>query len=61
MWDLERAALTRRELRLKRLRELELENQDRLGYLAHPQREEEFRGCENAAEWPERGSQLPAE
>jgi hypothetical protein len=38
----------------KRLRELELEEQDRRGYLAQPQREEEFRIWEDAAAWPER-------
>jgi hypothetical protein len=36
-----------------RLRELELEERDRRGYLAHPQREEEFRVWEDAAAWPE--------
>jgi metal-responsive CopG/Arc/MetJ family transcriptional regulator len=39
---------------LKRLRELELEEQDRRGYLAQPQREDEFRIWEDAAAWPER-------
>jgi hypothetical protein len=38
---------------LKRLRDLELEAQDRRGYLAQPQREEEFRTWEDAAAWPE--------
>jgi metal-responsive CopG/Arc/MetJ family transcriptional regulator len=38
---------------LKRLRDLELEEQDRRGYLAHPQRAEEFRTWEDAAAWPE--------
>jgi len=38
---------------LKRLHELELEKRDRRGYLAHPQREEEFRVWEDAAAWPE--------
>jgi hypothetical protein len=38
---------------LKRLRELELEEQDRRGYLARPQQEEEFRVWEDAAAWPE--------
>ena len=32
---------------------LELEAQDRCGYLAQPQREEEFRLWEDAAAWPE--------
>ena len=50
-----RSALIRRALRehLKRLRERELEEQDRRGYLARPQREDEFRIWEDAASWPE--------
>ena len=50
-----RSALIRQALRehLKRLRELELEEQDRRGYLAQPQREEDFRVWEDAARWPE--------
>jgi metal-responsive CopG/Arc/MetJ family transcriptional regulator len=50
-----RSALIRQALRqhLKRLREMELEEQDRRGYLARPQREEEFRRWEDAAAWPE--------
>jgi metal-responsive CopG/Arc/MetJ family transcriptional regulator len=50
-----RSALIRRALEehLKRLRELELEAQDRRGYAAKPQREEEFRLWEDAAAWPE--------
>jgi metal-responsive CopG/Arc/MetJ family transcriptional regulator len=50
-----RSALVRDALRrhLKHLRELELEEQDRRGYLARPQREEEFRVWEDAAVWPE--------
>jgi metal-responsive CopG/Arc/MetJ family transcriptional regulator len=50
-----RSALIRQALQqhLKRLRELKLEEQDRRGYLAQPQREEEFRSLENAAAWPE--------
>jgi metal-responsive CopG/Arc/MetJ family transcriptional regulator len=49
-----RSALIRHALQqhLKRLRELELEEQDRRGYLAHPQREDEFRVWEDAAAWP---------
>jgi hypothetical protein len=35
------------------LRELEVEEHDRRGYLAKPQREEEFRVWEDAAVWPE--------
>ena len=38
--------------RLERLHELELEERDRRGYLAKPQREEEFRVWEDAAAWP---------
>ncbi|MGA2275720.1 MAG: CopG family transcriptional regulator [Bryobacteraceae bacterium] len=50
-----RSALIRQALEqhLKRLRELELEERDRRGYLAHPQREEEYRVWEDAAAWPE--------
>ena len=50
-----RSALIRHALQehLKRLRELELEEQDRRGYLAQPQREDEFRVWEDAAAWPE--------
>jgi len=50
-----RSALIRDALRehLKRSRELELEERDRRGYLAKPQREEEFRTWEDAAAWPE--------
>ena len=40
------------EQHLKRLRELDLEEQDRRGYLAQPQREEEYRTWEGAAAWP---------
>jgi metal-responsive CopG/Arc/MetJ family transcriptional regulator len=52
---LNRSALVRQALQqhLKRLRELELEEQDRRGYLAKPQREDEFRLWEEAAAWPE--------
>ena len=51
-----RSALIRQalEVHLKRLRELELEEQDRRGYLARPQREDEFRIWEDAAAWPGR-------
>jgi metal-responsive CopG/Arc/MetJ family transcriptional regulator len=50
-----RSALIRQALQqhLKRLRELEMEERDRRGYLAHPQRKEEFRIWEDAAAWPE--------
>ena len=51
-----RSALIRRALRdlLKRLREVELEEQDRRGNLAQPQREDEYRPYEDAAVLPER-------
>jgi metal-responsive CopG/Arc/MetJ family transcriptional regulator len=51
-----RSALIRQALQahLKRLRELELEQQDRRGYMSRPQREEEFRIWEDVASWPER-------
>ena len=50
-----RSGLVRQALQehLKRLRELELEEQDRRGYMAQPQREDEFRVWEDAAAWPE--------
>ena len=50
-----RSALIRQALQqhLKRMRELELEAQDRRGYLAQPQRDAEFRVWEDAAAWPE--------
>ena len=49
-----RSALIRRALErhLKHLHELELEERDRRGYLAHPQREEEYRVWETVASWP---------
>ena len=52
---LNRSALIRQALQqhLKRLHELELEARDRRGYLAQPQREDEFRIWEDAAAWPE--------
>jgi metal-responsive CopG/Arc/MetJ family transcriptional regulator len=50
-----RSALIRQALQqhLKRMWELELEERDRRGYLAQPQREDEFRMWEDAAAWPE--------
>jgi hypothetical protein len=39
---------------IKRSRELALEEQDRRGYMAQPQREDEFRVWADAAAWPER-------
>lgn len=50
-----RSALIRHALQehLKRLKERELEARDRQGYLAKPQREDEFRVWEDAAVWPE--------
>ena len=52
--EMNRSALIRQALdrHLKYLHELELEDRDRRGYLAHPQREEEFRIWEDAASWP---------
>ena len=51
---LNRSALIRQALarHLKHLHELELEERDRRGYLAQPQREEEYRIWEDAAAWP---------
>jgi len=51
-----RSALIREALQrhLKHLHELELEERDRQGYLAQPQREEEFRVWEDTASWPQR-------
>ena len=53
-YEVNRSALIRQALdrHLKYLHELELEDRDRRGYLAHPQREEEFRKWEDAASWP---------
>ena len=53
-YEVNRSALIRQALdrHLKYLHELELEDRDRRGYLAHPQRKEEFRIWENAASWP---------
>jgi metal-responsive CopG/Arc/MetJ family transcriptional regulator len=50
-----RSELIRHALRehLNRLRKLELEERDRRGYLAHPQREDEYSVWEKAAVWPE--------
>ncbi|MBI1788044.1 MAG: ribbon-helix-helix protein, CopG family [Acidobacteria bacterium] len=50
-----RSALIRHALRehLKRMHVLELEERDRRGYQAQPQREEEFRVWEDAAVWPQ--------
>ncbi len=49
-----RSALIRQALErhLKHLHELELEERDRRGYLARPQREDEYRIWEEAASWP---------
>jgi metal-responsive CopG/Arc/MetJ family transcriptional regulator len=54
-YKVNRSALIRQALQqhLKRLRELEMEEQDRRGYLARPQQKEEFRIWEDAAAWPE--------
>jgi metal-responsive CopG/Arc/MetJ family transcriptional regulator len=53
-YKVNRSALIRQALdrHLKYLHELEMEDRDRRGYLAHPQREEEFRIWEDAASWP---------
>jgi metal-responsive CopG/Arc/MetJ family transcriptional regulator len=53
-YEVNRSALIRQALdrHLKYLHDLELEDRDRRGYLAHPQREEEFRIWEDAASWP---------
>ena len=53
-YEVNRSALIRQALErhLKYLHELELEDRDRRGYLAHPQRAEEFRIWEDAASWP---------
>jgi metal-responsive CopG/Arc/MetJ family transcriptional regulator len=50
-----RSALIRQALQahLVRLREQELEDQDRRGYTLHPQRSEEYRVWEDIAAWPE--------
>lgn len=49
-----RSALIRQALErhLRHLKELELEERDRRGYLAQPQREDEYRVWEDAASWP---------
>jgi len=49
-----RSALIREALHehLKRLQTQELETMDRRGYLAQPQRVEEFRVWEDTAAWP---------
>ena len=51
-----RSALIRHALEqhLKRLHELELEEQDRRGYRSKPQQVDEFRIWEDSAAWPER-------
>jgi metal-responsive CopG/Arc/MetJ family transcriptional regulator len=50
-----RSALIRQALQehLKRLRVLELEQRDRRGYQARPQRSEEYLPWEEIASWPE--------
>jgi len=49
-----RSALIRSALEehLKKLKQLELEEQDRRGYLAQPQRPDEYLGWESMAAWP---------
>ena len=51
---IDRSALIREApaRRLKHLHEVELEERDRRGYLAQPQRQEEYRIWEDAAVWP---------
>lgn len=51
-----RSALIRQALErhLKHLKELELEERDRRGYLARPQRDDEYLVWEKAASWPRR-------
>ena len=51
---LNRSALIRKALEehLKKLKVLELEEQERRGYLAKPQRPDEYRGWESIAAWP---------
>lgn len=53
--NVNRSALIRQALQehLKRLHVLELEERDRRGYLAQPQREEEYMPWVEAAVWPE--------
>ena len=53
--NVNRSALIRHALQahLKRLHILELEERDRCGYLAQPQREEEYMPWVEAAVWPE--------
>ena len=53
--NVNRSALIRQALQahLKRLHILELEERDRRGYLAQPQREEEYMPWVEAAVWPE--------
>lgn len=50
-----RSALIRQALEehLKRIRRAELEERDRRGYEAHPQRREEYAPWEEIAAWPE--------
>jgi metal-responsive CopG/Arc/MetJ family transcriptional regulator len=52
---LNRSALIRQALEphLARLRERELEDQDRRGYMAHPQHNEEYSVWEHVAAWPD--------
>lgn len=53
--NVNRSALIRQALQehLKRLHVLELEEQDRRGYKAQPQRIREYRSWEETAAWPE--------
>jgi metal-responsive CopG/Arc/MetJ family transcriptional regulator len=49
-----RSTLIRKALEehLKKLKVLELEEQERRGYLAKPQQPDEYRGWESIAAWP---------
>ena len=53
--NINRSSLIRQALQahLKRLHILELEERDRRGYLAQPQREDEYMPWVEAAVWPE--------
>jgi len=53
--NVNRSALIRQALQehLKRLRILDLEERDRRGYQARPQRVEEYRPWEETAAWPD--------
>jgi metal-responsive CopG/Arc/MetJ family transcriptional regulator len=60
-YKVNRSALIRQALdrHLKYLHELELEDRDRRGYLAHPQREEEFQRGDHTPSEPGRAEMRP--